>query len=885
MVDANATEQAVITNQYQASGEAYIMAHKELEGADLEEDQFTFELLDANRNVIQRVQNGEVDLSETVVDDEGETVPNIWQDTASVLFAPISFTSEGTYTYYIREYRGNDEATTYDKHTERVVVEVTDQGHGRLNAEVAYDEDGALFTNKMADGSLSIEKTIDAPASMADTEFEFEVRLWDREGNELTGQEFAAKKHLLDYSPADIRTETRYSHLQNLDDHGVQHGEYSWRSDGFNDVVTISGADRLHVVVNYGCESTSYDWLCIWQGGHPDYTARGNEASSVSGRLGGGTHLDAENTKEYDIEGDSVTFGFACDDDYSGEDGYGYYAIVTADVVDSAESGYEDLTVKSGDTVRLKGGESVVIEGLPQGATYEVKEKPKYGWELSDSSNTSGMLKAGETSEAAFINTRNETPYNAKGSAQIVVNKKTENGKITAEDDFTFILEDDDENVIQRKGPDKVSMQADEEKGNEASDVAESTVTFDTLEYDLSDLGADRAETFTYYVYEAPGENTHIEYDKHMYVVKVDVKDTGDGTLATDVTYYKPGDNGLEEIDPPTFVNVFDTTKVTVEKVWADRDDRAGLRQDTQATVQLYKIIDGEKTPVGEPVEVGTDDGWTHTWKDLPVADGGKQIKYAAEESLPEGSPYSKEEGDPVTAKKDDSGIITITNTYQAEGTYTFSGVKTIQGREMTDGDIFTFTVQKMKDGEAAGEPIVVRNDAADGAASGKINYPVLTFKVDGKSDDLGEHTYMISENGTDISGITVDDTVYTVVLEVTDNGDGTLNVVPKEDSQDPQALDFSNPYTPDKPDEPDKPDKPDEPDKPDKPDEPDKPDGGSHSSSTSDNPPQKTRTGDPYDPTLWMLTAGAAAVLMLLMGTRSRSRKQTAGGKTSKRR
>ena len=98
-------------------------------------------------------------------------------------------------------------------------------------------------------------------------------------------------------------------------------------SDGYGDdvnrteVVTIPDAKTLKVTITYETESPRWDWVCMWEGAHPEYTASNNHSSSKTGKLGGN-----KTTKEYTVTGDSVTFGFCSDG--SGSDYFGYYAVV-----------------------------------------------------------------------------------------------------------------------------------------------------------------------------------------------------------------------------------------------------------------------------------------------------------------------------------------------------------------------------------------------------------------------------------------------------------------------------------------------------------------------------------------------------------------------------
>jgi pilin isopeptide linkage protein/uncharacterized repeat protein (TIGR02543 family) len=144
---------------------------------------------------------------------------------------------------------------------------------------------------------------------------------------------------------------TKYSHTQNVSDDGTQVSNYenNWGNANITGtdrgdtsqahVVTIPGATKLHVTITYGGESSNYDWVCMWTGSHPSYTAYNNYGTSLTGRLGGGSHTSSSNTKEYDVDGDTVTFAYRSD--YSGiGDGYGYYATVTP-AMEVASGAYE----------------------------------------------------------------------------------------------------------------------------------------------------------------------------------------------------------------------------------------------------------------------------------------------------------------------------------------------------------------------------------------------------------------------------------------------------------------------------------------------------------------------------------------------------------------
>ena len=97
---------------------AVINATVSLEGKTLEAGQFSFELLDSDRNVIQTVNN----------DAQG-----------NITFDPISYAEGATgkdFTYYVRMVNGGEPEYTYDETERTITVSVTDDGLGGLTTEV-----------------------------------------------------------------------------------------------------------------------------------------------------------------------------------------------------------------------------------------------------------------------------------------------------------------------------------------------------------------------------------------------------------------------------------------------------------------------------------------------------------------------------------------------------------------------------------------------------------------------------------------------------------------------------------------------------------------------------------------------------------------------------
>lgn len=264
---------------------------------------------------------------------------------------------------------------------------------------------------------------------------------------------------------------SKYSHTPNISDDGKQSGNYADNSN-LNDVITIPGATKLHVKLTYGGESAMYgrlyDWVCMWEGNHPEYTADNDYDTAVSindtKKFGGGSGT----TVECDIAGDTVTFGFRSDSSGCGN-GYGYYAVVTSDVasdfsitneeenVTEPEYGslklskvvagkgadpsqnflfeinltstdpalsdklngnitFGDVNFKDGKaTVYLKHNDVVELRNIPAGVAWEIKEKATEGYKTevvvgndsaTETDTSTGVIQKDVTTEVAYTNTK-----------------------------------------------------------------------------------------------------------------------------------------------------------------------------------------------------------------------------------------------------------------------------------------------------------------------------------------------------------------------------------------------------------------------------------------------------------------------------------------------
>lgn len=136
-------EGIVFTNKYEPkviSTEVYLEATKNLTGKDLVADMFSFNLLDNKENIVETVKN----------DADGK-----------IKFSTLNFDKVGTYTYKIAEVNEGLAGITYDSQVVDVVITVTDNAEGQLQADVEYPSKTPEFNNsyKAKSTSISIEAT------------------------------------------------------------------------------------------------------------------------------------------------------------------------------------------------------------------------------------------------------------------------------------------------------------------------------------------------------------------------------------------------------------------------------------------------------------------------------------------------------------------------------------------------------------------------------------------------------------------------------------------------------------------------------------------------------------------------------------------------------
>lgn len=329
--------------------------------------------------------------------------------------------------------------------------------------------------------------------------------------------------------------------------------------------------------------------------------------------------------------------------------------------------------------------------------------------------------------------------------------------------------------------------EADEAEAEEADADADANADEPSDESEPAAPTAPRSHTFTYTVTEsgsAPGVTNDANATRK---VSYTVADDGAGHLSV----VRNGDDGAAF----TFTNTYSVTptdssvtdQVKTVKRLTGRDLAAGeftfeLLEDD--VVVANGTNDANGTVTLSPIRYEAPGTHTYTLREAcPNALGlYKGVTY-------DGTTYT------VVTTVSDNGDGTLTATHKLEGTTESAGftnkyhamptqvsigaIKVLEGRELKK-DEFSFKL--------VGEDIesTVTNDA-----DGKINFDKFEY------DEPGTHAYTISEVKGDEVGMTYDKSVFTVTVNVVDDGEGNLkaNVAFTKGDKSVEGIVFNNTY------------------------------------------------------------------------------------------
>ncbi len=389
--------------------------------------------------------------------------------------------------------------------------------------------------------------------------------------------------------------------------------------------------------------------------------------------------------------------------------------------------------------------------------------------------------------EIVFRNTFTDSYSPAVHSVEA---KKVLTGRDLISQEFIFTLEEaiDADGTLKEGGAKHIARNtADTDKNN---------IVFHSITYT-------EAGDYYYVLKEQQGEAAGVAYSAKEYVILVKVTRVGDELKAEQSIV------GVDTTNIPVFTNTYTAqpAKVTLtgKKLLSGKTLEAG-----KFTFELYKS--DENATVGAPVQASTN-GVTHDANgDFSFAeltfDAAGTYYYLVKEQIPEGDTagitYDTKaylvkivvtdngRGQLETAVSYSVGDVAatdirFTNIYAVSGhtSQTVLGHKTLIGKTL-EADTFSFELW-YKEGNGAPDRLV--ETVTKHGADGNFSFTAIPFAA------AGTYAFYVKEVKGSLGGITYDESLITVTVTVTDNGNGTLssNIAYADGAE---CAEFTNTYT-----------------------------------------------------------------------------------------
>lgn len=519
----NAAYPTTFTNTYQAKPvSVQFRAHKTLNdpdhtGIQLQAGQYEFKC-------VEDKTGGQVGTAKTN------------NQRGDVLFDAISYTRPGTYDYTIRETPGDRGGVTYDAARHHVRVTVTDDGEGRLLADVKYDDGTAIpeFTN-----TYRAQPATDNPTAVK--------AVSASEGNhyKLKGDDFTFTLHRVT-APDGVTAEADQTKTNDARGN-IRFDQLSFPLPGTY-VYTVSERDvTVPGVTKDGTVTTiTYTVKDVGHAGRLKVVDK--TITRSDGKTANGIRFD--NT--YNPQGVGCTLG-------------GVKTIINADTATNRipRDGEFTFALTSHDGAPMPEGSKDGVKTVANTGTgfsfgrmdydkpgtyvYTVTEQagrdPTIGYSTQAYDVTvtvtdqGGMLSASvdrQATDVRFDNTYTPTPVDVTVKAD-----KHLAGRDLNDGEFAAELKDSDGNLLQTKRFARVPRDAQSDKANVRE--GEGTLEFDKLTFD-------RAGVYTYTVTEQDGNLGGVTYDRTVHTVTVTVTEDAKTHRLVAAVSYSNGEGGEEGI-------------------------------------------------------------------------------------------------------------------------------------------------------------------------------------------------------------------------------------------------------------------------------------------------------------------------------------------------
>lgn len=664
---------------------------------------------------------------------------------AAIKFGKIHYTAAGTYKYEIRENAGSAAGMTYDSHVATAEVTVTEDGEGKLTANVTKKENGR-FTNTYrtelnytAAGGLKLSKSLSG-RPMTEGQFTFTVKPADEASANALGLLPGANNfkspataeatvglidilagHEVKFTQADAGKTFTYTVAEKNDgkpgytyDDAVRTVTIAVADDGAGTLTattTVSGGpEGTHTTVHKSGENKVESALVPF---HNSYSATTNTPGGTAAQvvatktLTGRPMADGEFWFGIAYQGELVGYE-NLKPNIGGHVSFDALHYDTEMLANLEAAGLAHRTDKDGKlawTINYTAYEDLF--GLPNGVSATTWS---FGFKVIVVDNGDGTLTA--TVDYGGVEPLFENVYGAEavdvaltGTKKLQVAEGLAPADVTGK--FTFTVTADEAGAPM---PERTTVTND----------AAGNVDFGKIHFTLEDLNRALGVTD-----DATDKAEADEADD------VDA-DEAEADADADANADKPGDES--EPAAPTAPRSHTFTYTVAESGSAP-----GVTNDANATRKVSYTV--------------TDDGAGH----LSVVRDG-----------------------------DDGAAFTFTNTYgvtptDSSVTDQVKTVKRLTGRDLAAGE-FTFDLLE--------DDVVVASGTND--ANGTVTLSPIRYEAP------GTHTYTLREacpNALGLyKGVTYDGTTYTVVTTVSDNGDGTLTVTHKLEGTT-ESAGFTNKY------------------------------------------------------------------------------------------
>lgn len=669
---------------------------------------------------------------------------------AAINFGEIRYTAAGTYKYEIRENAGNAAGMTYDGHVATAEVTVTENGEGKLTANVTKKESGR-FTNTYrteldyaAAGGLKLSKALSG-RPMTEGQFTFTVTPADAASANALGLHEGANVYkspaategtvgLIDilagkevkFTQADAGKTFKYTVAETNDhkpgytyDDAVRTVTIAVTDDGAGTITattTVSGGpEGTHETIHKSGENKVESALVPFKNSYSASTdAHGGDVAQIvaTKTLTGRPMVDGEFYFGIAYAGETEAIEGTCVTNVNGQVSFGalhYTTEMLADLVNANRAIRTDTDAKLAWTINYTAFEYT----SPLAAKGITAAKPSFSFKVIVVDNGDGTLTA--TPAYDGIQPLFENVYGADAAdAALAGTKKLQAAEgLTPADiagKFTFTVTADEAGAPM---PERTT----------ATNDAAGNVDFGKIHFTLEDLNRALGVTD-----DATDKAEADEADE----AEADGAEAEEADADADANADEPSDESepAAPIAPRSHAFTYTVT---------ESGSAPGVTNDANTARKVSYTV--------------TDDRAGH----LSVVRNG-----------------------------DDGAAFTFTNTYSVTPTDSsvtdqVKTVKRLTGRDLAAGE---FTFDLLEDG------VVVASGTND--ANGTVTLSPIHYEAP------GTHTYTLREacpNALGLyKGVTYDGATYTVVTTVSDNGDGTLTATHKLEGTT-ESAGFTNKY------------------------------------------------------------------------------------------